>query len=284
MNKLGIVILNYKSFNDTIQCVNSLLNQEYKELEIIIVDNNSKNESVERITEEFGDINNVTIINNEENIGFARGNNVGISYARENLNCDFVFVLNNDTVINDKMLCENLIKKYYKGVGVINPMCCNTDGSLQIPYGKYKLSLVVGTIRVLIYIVWSFIRNTLGLNMSITKKLNLNLEDGYIEQYKYVIQGPAYILTPDFFENYKILFPKTFLYCEELMLAWYIHKANLKTIVISDAKLIHKECGSTQNFKNSNKKLLLQLNSIIKGIPMYFMSQKKIYSKYSDNL
>lgn len=284
MNKLGIVVLNYKSFNDTIECVNTLLKQEYDGLEIIIVDNNSENESVVELSKHFKEVNNITIIANEENLGFARGNNIGINYARQKLKCDFVFVLNSDTIINDKMFCKTLIKGYYKGVGVINPICCNIDGTLQIPYGKYKNSLVIETIIILAYIVWSFIRNILGLNVSITKNLKVNLEDGSLEQYKYVIQGPAYVLTPDFFENYKILFPRTFLYCEELMLAWYVHKANLKTIVVSNAKLIHKECGSTQNLKNSNKKLLLQLKSLIKGIPMYFMSQIKIYSKYSDNI
>lgn len=279
MNKLGIVVLNYKTCFDTIECVNSLINQQYEKLEIIIIDNYSQDGSYEKLQSEFSHIKNIHIIENDENLGFARGNNIGIIYAREQLKCEFVFILNSDTVFTDKHICSILVNTYTKEIGLINPACCNVDGSFQKPYGKFRGNLYWETVIHLIFIIWSFVRNILKWDISLSDKFKeVDLKD--MDKYKYIVQGPAYILTPSFFEYYNKLFPKTFLYEEELILAWYINKAKLKTSFVNSPYIIHKEAVSSKELVKSNKKLFMQLKSIIKAIPIFFMNKENIKKYY----
>lgn len=279
MNKLGIVVLNYKTYLDTVDCIKSIQKQDYEELEIVIVDNCSEDGSYEKLLNDFNEVNNIHILYSNSNIGFAQGNNLGIMYCREKLKCNFVFILNSDTLFTESNICTELIKSYEAGIGVINPACCNIDGSFQSPYGKFSGNMWKDTLFHLLFIIWSFIRNILKISVSISENLEQeNIED--MNKYKYIIQGPAYILTPSFFENYNKLFPKTFLYEEELLLAWYIEKANLKTSFMKTPFIIHKEAGASNHLTKSNKKLFLQLQSLCRALPMYFMNKDKIYSKY----
>lgn len=130
--KIGAVVLNYKTYNDTIECVNSILRQTYKNYEIIIVENGSGNESYKTLKENFGDIERITVIDNDQNLGFARGNNLGINYARKLLKCDYVFVVNSDIVLN-KDVFSDIIQVDIDGLGVLSPTVYNVDDTYQIP-------------------------------------------------------------------------------------------------------------------------------------------------------
>lgn len=89
----------------TLDCLKSLekIKCEDFSLEIIVVDNGSNDDSVEKIKE-----GKIHLIENQKNLGFAEGNNVGIKYALEN-GADFVCLLNNDTRVDPDFLTE-LIK------------------------------------------------------------------------------------------------------------------------------------------------------------------------------
>src|SRR5260370_19379427 len=93
--KLVIIVLNYNGLRFLKSCFDSLLNQTYPGMEIIMVDNASSDRSVEFVKENFP---SVKIIRNATNLGFAEGNNVGIRRAL-GLNADLVLVLNNDTLL-----------------------------------------------------------------------------------------------------------------------------------------------------------------------------------------
>lgn len=279
MNRLGIVILNYKTYSDTLECIESIKNQDYNDIEIVVVDNHSEDGSYQKLLENFKDVDNVHIIHSNTNVGFARGNNLGIEYCRENLKCNFVFVLNSDTLFVQNDTCSQLIKSYKSGIGIINPVCCNIDSSFQSPYGKFTGNMWRDTFFHFLFILWSLFRNIFKINVSISKRLEEENIDS-MDRYEYIIQGPAYILTPSFFDNYNRLFPKTFLYEEELLLAWYINKAKLKTTIVKKASIIHKEAGSSKHLTKSNAKLLLQLQSLYKGLPMFFMSKNGIKKRY----
>lgn len=279
MFKLGIIILNYNTYFDTVECVESILKQDYKQIEIIIVDNCSNDGSYEKFLKKFSKVKNISVIKNDKNLGFAKGNNVGIVYARKKLGCEFIFILNSDTIFSEKNICSILINSYKSKVAVINPACCNLDGSFQEPYGKFSDNLWKDTVSHFIFIIWSLFRNIFGIKISISNNLNKQAVAD-IDKYKYIVQGPAYILTPDFFEYYDRLFPNTFLYEEELLLAWYIYKAKLKTAFVKSPYIIHKEAGSSKEMVKSNKKLFLQLQSLYRGIPIFFLSKNKIKKYY----
>lgn len=110
-----ILIINYNGYKDTIECVKSLEDINYNNFKIVIIDNNSTNNS-EAILREH--IKNHTIMQTNKNLGFAGGNNYGIKYALKN-NAEYVLLLNNDTVVNKDFLAE-MIKcfKYDNSVGI----------------------------------------------------------------------------------------------------------------------------------------------------------------------
>lgn len=95
--KISVIIPNYNGEKIIDGCIQSLLQQEYKDFNIIVVDNNSTDESVKIIEEKYPSI---TLIKNNENLGFAAAVNIGIKASKS----DFVALLNNDTEVDTKWL------------------------------------------------------------------------------------------------------------------------------------------------------------------------------------
>ena len=141
-----IIILIWNHLEDTIECLGSVLKTDYPNYSIVIVDNASTDSSVRHVKENYPQ---VKILENQENLGYAEGNNVGIRYALEH-KADYVFILNNDTVIQPdtvRLLVEDLERnpqaiavapksyyyhdreKVYFAGGQINP-----DGSVDHSY------------------------------------------------------------------------------------------------------------------------------------------------------
>jgi hypothetical protein len=95
-----IVLLHWKNYKDTKQCLLSLENITYKNYSIIIVDNFSNDGSVEKLQSEFS---SVKYILNKDNLGFSRGVNAGLREAYQ-MGADYALVLNNDMVANPGFL------------------------------------------------------------------------------------------------------------------------------------------------------------------------------------
>ena len=93
--KIGIVLVNLNGYEDTALCLRSLAAITYENVEIIVVDNGSRDDSGIRLNIEFP---NVTHIRSQQNLGFTGGNNLGIEHAIQN-GCDHVLLLNNDTIV-----------------------------------------------------------------------------------------------------------------------------------------------------------------------------------------
>lgn len=144
--KVSIIVLNWNNWQDTIECLESLFQIEYECYDVILVDNGSDDDSVEKVKEyaegklevktdffKFDYTNkplnvieldkdnydniksenyfnkNLFIIKNDRNYGFAEGNNVGIDFSLKNLKPDYIEILNNDIVVSKNYLRE-LIK------------------------------------------------------------------------------------------------------------------------------------------------------------------------------
>ena len=78
MAELAVVLVNFRGAKDTEACVRSLEKSEYRSTQIIIVDNGSNDGSVEHLRAACPE---AMLLVNEENLGFAEGNNVGIRRA-----------------------------------------------------------------------------------------------------------------------------------------------------------------------------------------------------------
>lgn len=100
-----IVLLNWNGRTDTVECLESLLQLEYPNYKVIVVDNGSTDGSVETISNLFPGI---SLLRNGKNIGYAGGNNVGIQWALEH-GANYILILNNDTTVHPELV-EHLIR------------------------------------------------------------------------------------------------------------------------------------------------------------------------------
>ena len=125
MYDIAFVILNYNVFEETVSCVSSILNNiDTDNYSIVIVDNNSPNKSGIKLKRYYTGHIRVKVFVNDENVGFARGNNIGISYIRErDKGARFICCINNDTLIEQGNI-YSAIKDIYEGdnsIAVIGP-------------------------------------------------------------------------------------------------------------------------------------------------------------------
>src|SRR5258706_2929655 len=97
---VAVIVLNWNGTDDTVECLQSLLHVDYPRCEIVVVDNGSLQSPRARIAAEFP---LVTCLETAHNLGYAGGNNIGMSYALGRGH-DYVFVLNNDTIVEPNFL------------------------------------------------------------------------------------------------------------------------------------------------------------------------------------
>lgn len=282
LKKIGVVILNYNTPQDTIRCCDSLINQKNVDLKIVIVDNNSSDNSIKEI-QQYIDKNfyskKIVLLTNKENLGFAKGNNVGISYLRNILNIDCVFVLNSDTLMSTEFVICSLLKEISDGVGIISPECRGFDKvSFQQPYCLSNGSYLSEIIKIVSLTIWQSLKAITRINYSFHKKK----KKFFSYDYEYIIQGNAYILTPFFFNNYTSLFPNTFLYLEETALLWYIKKSNLRTKYVEGIVVFHKEAGSNKMSSSEKEafKAREMRKSLWKILPLCLLSKDSIRKKF----
>lgn len=106
LDKVSIILVNYNGKDYNKECIESIFNSSYKNIDVIVVDNDSKDGSVDLLREQFG--NKIDLMLSRKNLGFSGANNIGIEKALRN-GSDYIVLLNNDTII-DKDLISNMIK------------------------------------------------------------------------------------------------------------------------------------------------------------------------------
>jgi GT2 family glycosyltransferase len=250
VDKVGIVVLNYLNYEDTIECVESLLDLNYDNYEIVIVDNGSDNNSFEILKNEFKESDNIYVLNTGENLGYAKGNNQGIDYCRNNLNAEHVMVINNDTIAEDKNLLNVLLEHKDDGI-VLGPKIINLEGKNQNPHTVFSFRLVFNIL------IGHFLKR-LNLFNYINDMFNKKNEDNMERVFNpdksnLILHGSCFFFTKKYFNNFKGLFNKTFLYGEELILYILIKKVKSKMFYIDKTYIIHKEDKSSElAFSNPN--------------------------------
>lgn len=129
---LAILIVNWNTRDLLANCLASIYDHPPADkFEVIVVDNNSSDESVEMIKAQFPQ---VVLIENKENLGFARANN----QAADKCNSDFILLLNPDTYAPEESLQNMLyIMQQHPEAGILGPQLLYADGSLQESWGFY---------------------------------------------------------------------------------------------------------------------------------------------------
>lgn len=228
---VGIAILNYKAFHETIKCVASIRNTIRELYQIVIVDNGSGNGSYEYLERHYQGQAAIDVIQSKQNVGFAKGNNIGIKHLQDKYCSEFILLLNSDTIMVDRDYMQKLLRQYREAVGIIEGNVQNRKGDFTQP------SLQRVTVRACLYrfvkafckcydIYFPFKEQTRG------------------RQYIYQV-GCAIMLTPDYFRAYQGLYSYTFLYGEEHILLVLLDRAGLDAAFAEDTYLIHMEGKST---------------------------------------
>ncbi|MCK6556413.1 glycosyltransferase family 2 protein [Candidatus Binatia bacterium] len=140
---VAVIVLNWNGTDDTLECLRSLVGQDYPRCEVVVVDNGSQSSPRARIAAEFP---SVTCIETGQNLGYSGGNNVGIRYALERGH-DYVFVLNNDTIVEPNFLTRAIpVAGSDPSIGVvgIKILAWDQPGRVWVAYGEvtYRQSLV----------------------------------------------------------------------------------------------------------------------------------------------
>jgi len=297
LNKVAAVVLNYKNYNDTIECVDSLLFQKGVNLEIIIVDNNSENESVEVLQKKYENNKRITLFTNDKNLGFNGGNNIGIRYAHDIKGCKFVLVINNDTIFPNRCIIKQMVEIYSPDIAVISADVIGTDACWQAPAFYLQNKLMRQTLFTCFSVILNYLfsfqlkwlimqkRKFISGKKEFHKKV-IEKQSRMDSINAYIIQGSAFMLTPCFFIFYKQLYPRTYLYWEEICLSWYLHKAKLKTILANNHPIVHKDNRSFSYGLNTEQvqplKRKLMVSGLFKALPLFFMSYKMIDRTYNN--
>ena len=123
-DSVSIIIVTWNSAKFIADCLESILEQSYRNFEIIVVDNNSEDETVRLVQKFRKKFKRLKIIKNEENAGFAAGNNIGLRSAVG----EYVLFLNPDTRM-DKDFIKRAISGFdYETVGAVSGLILRFDG------------------------------------------------------------------------------------------------------------------------------------------------------------
>lgn len=136
-NLVSIIVLTYNSENHIKKCIKSISNQDYSNYELIIVDNNSKDDTRKMLAKfQIDQSTNVKIILNSHNLGYNLGNLVGIENAQGGL----IAIVNPDSIL-DKSWLSNIISTMEKNSKLISVSgtLLNADGTLQSTGGLIDL-------------------------------------------------------------------------------------------------------------------------------------------------
>lgn len=227
-----VVVLNWRGWRDTLECVQSLKESYYPNLSIIVVDNDSQDESVGQIREAHPSI---TLLETDNNLGFAVGNNVGIRHALAE-SADYVFVLNNDTSLAPDCISRLVeFAEQNPAAALLGPKIYDAGTHIYRQWSvKKRLSFwsilwVLSPLRRLVYNT-EFFRGFFYTSDQATQV--------------YGIPGSAMFFRAEAVARIELLDERTFLYWEEFIVAEKLHRLGLPTYVVPQAVIWHKESAS----------------------------------------
>ena len=288
----SFVILHYMALEMTEQCVDLLL-QNFGEdsINIVIVDNASSNGSGQELKNFYISNEKVSVILNSENLGFAKGNNIGYDYAKEHFNSDFIIVMNNDVLIDDLNFLKNIQPIYEKsdfavlGPDIYNPFEIKhqNPGRLEpLTYNeavKKHSEMIEGSKNFKKYYTKLFFNRKIRSNKilkaifrfikyKILKRNGIDYSKEYINPH---LHGSCYIFSKKFIKSRTYAFnPATFLYYEEDILCYECKNQNLKMFYSPEIHIQHLEDVSTNMvYKSDYKKEEFKLKEMIKSSEVY---------------
>ena len=276
----GYVILHYQSIEITKKCVDKLL-MFSKNNPIIIVDNCSPNGSGKQLEKMYSKCINITVIINEENQGFAKGNNLGYQYIKRKYSLNYVVVMNNDIMIEDNdfaVIIEQFMEK--SEVDVCGPDMVTLKGNHQNPLqlkpctSKY-LQRRVREDKIKVLLLRTRLFWKLYENYKKTHKIPIRTKQPTV--FDCILHGSCIIYGPEYIKREQNAFlPITYMYNEEAILYDYLVHKGYKTGYCSDVTILHMEGVSTsERIENKKKKVMFRFKNNIKSIEAQLEERKK---------
>ena len=272
------VILHYKTHEDTIQCVESIVDKiDTDDYKIVIVDNASNNGSNEELVQHYRMHDRITIIQNNSNLGMARGLNVGIRYALEHLNPRFIAAINNDTCLLDSDFYKVLNRKFEQyHFAVLGPMIITRDGYCNVNpirntvRGRDEIKKSIARYQKLIRLCNLNLIGLYKFLSSIKKKKAIDKTCHLEDRLDFKLHGSFWVFSSTYFEYFDGLDDSTFLYGEEDILYLHIIKNGLHTLYTPDIKIFHKEDSSTNKvYATKKEKVKFISENAIKSLNIY---------------
>ena len=230
---ISIIIVNWNTKNDTVNCLRSIYKNCTLKFEIIVIDNNSQDDSYIYLKKHFP---NARLFKNKNNLGYAKANNQGVRRAKHN----FIIILNPDTQVQ-KNTFEALVKFYKNNlnVGAIVPKLLNPDGSTQYFYHR-QLPTLKNQFASLIYNYTSFKKFKIAKRyFLLDQKFEKNTE---IEQ----AAGVCIFTSKTILKKVGGLFDEKLpIFFNDIDFSFRLKKANLPIYLVADSKIVHFRSSST---------------------------------------
>ncbi|MGI5826796.1 MAG: glycosyltransferase family 2 protein [Patescibacteria group bacterium] len=246
--KLSIIILNWntaKLLRDCLESLESTINSKQLTVEVIVVDNGSTDNSVQEVKSLKFKNFKLKIIENGENLGFSKGNNIGIKAATG----QYIMLLNSDTIVQkDALLQLTAFLDTHSEVDIIGPKLLNSDGTLQANCGRFP-DLWVSAIMLFV--------EHLGANRFVRWSPK---KSEFVDW----LMGAAFIARREVFDKIGGLDERIFMYMEEVEWFYRAQKAGFKAYFLKEVEIIHLGRGSS---KSGKKEPIL---NIYRGLLHYY--------------
>jgi len=249
---LTAVVLNFNGLKDTIECIRSLKkchSGPYK-LNIVVVDNGSDDKNVASLSQ----VNDITLIRNNRNLGYSGGNNVGIKYALGK-NSDLIILLNNDIIVDQNLL--QYLAKASRGGDLIAPKIYFEKGFEfhKDLYKKEDLGKVIwyagGKID------W---QNIGGIHIGVDEVDRGQFSKGLETDFA---TGACMLVKSEVFKKIGYFDEKYFLYLEDLDFCVRAKKAGFKIVFEPKAIAWHKNAASAGGSGSSLQDYYITRNRLL---------------------
>jgi GT2 family glycosyltransferase len=248
MPKITFLILNYNSISELKACEESI-RKNCSDYHIVVVDNGSSKNEIDELNAFCAGKAEITLLVNNENLGFARGNNVGFRYIRNNIECDYIAMINSDTLILDESFTDKIETAYEKykfavmGPDVLpshsNPMINEPDSKEKVKKCIKKTEKQIAIMKVPVINIMYLCFNKVKVKL-LSKKASLISEP--------ILNCELHGCFLIFSNLYTLdgLCDETFLYGEEDLLAKSCRDNDLTLLYYPDLKIVHNESKSTK--------------------------------------
>lgn len=242
-----IVILNYGTFDLTIHLIEDLREKlDYENYSIMVVDNCSPNESAQVLEKKSKEMDFIFFAN-KKNTGYAAGNNIGIRYGIEH-GFDYSWILNNDVELRERNVLAHMvaIAGGNEKIGCIGPMIYSLSGEICAPYVNRPT-------------FWS-------MTAGIIFEKKIRQRDTYHSREVYRVYGCCMLLKNSAMKAVDCMDERTFLYCEEDILAERLSEKEYVSYYDAEVSVTHKESASMKRMSRNRKKFQVTESKKSRGL------------------